>query len=599
MPVPDSWDVHWSDGPGEDGSRWCIVKVYGDWEADGSTCDADSLQARGRAPRSEPGNPQGPEVAAAYLTEGRYDEAMELIGGTLEQSSPTESPDFVPPDVWGRFHEGLELHGKSMEFLRDRQFDLAREGLQRLTDMAPNWCSAWSNLGLCDLYSGFVARAEQSLRRALTLRPEHPMVHCNVGLVSLTKGDYANAIQYEQRALRAIPEYPEARQNLLDAKRLKERTQTHRQGTSATLDPRMDGWPAASGSAQSSMASYTGPCPPLRGKWGAECDAADASVVVAEGRVFCCVMGRELLCLDAFTGKQYWRAGASVAFITSPFVDGGRAYVGSEDGTVHCLDVLSGEQEWDFATGAALSGPPVVVGEQVLISTQGGNLCSLSPSGDLVWKLDTMCAAASPPACESKDLYVSCSDGSIRCIARETGEARWSFAACGGSGRMAPVCPAVTHGRVYVPGHDGSSDGKRDALLCLDAEDGEVVWRYEWPRDRRIPNTDHAVSHGTVYQIGADGQLVAIRDGAVCWSSAPLLACHGGLPSSPTAAGEHIYLSSPDGTISCINEDTGQEDWSCRLALPDGGHLSSPSVAYNRLYFSAGTRGVVCLEEDS
>ncbi|MDP6157120.1 MAG: PQQ-binding-like beta-propeller repeat protein [Candidatus Thermoplasmatota archaeon] len=66
----------------------------------------------------------------------------------------------------------------------------------------------------------------------------------------------------------------------------------------------------------------------------------------------------------------------------------------------------------------------------------------------------------------------------------------------------------------------------------------------------------------------------------------------GGIESSPAVVGEKIYFGSKDGSIYCLDAQTGIEKW----AFPTGGDISSsPLVANGKLYVGSGDKKLYCI----
>ncbi len=113
--------------------------------------------------------------------------------------------------------------------------------------------------------------------------------------------------------------------------------------------------------------------------------------------------------------------------------------------------------------------------------------------------------------------------------------------------------PAVVGDRLYVGSAQGSIFSSGGAVYCLDATNGEVIWRYSVPVQ---------------------------------------------IFSSPTVAGGRVYVGEGfhqdvDCHLRCLDANSGQEIWS----FPTASHVeSTPSVSQGKVYFGAGTDGVYCVD---
>ncbi|MCD6391946.1 MAG: PQQ-binding-like beta-propeller repeat protein, partial [Planctomycetes bacterium] len=56
-----------------------------------------------------------------------------------------------------------------------------------------------------------------------------------------------------------------------------------------------------------------------------------------------------------------WKFKTPDAVMSSPVIDGGVVYVGSDDGSVYAIDAKSGKKVWSYQTEDAIEAPPTVV----------------------------------------------------------------------------------------------------------------------------------------------------------------------------------------------------------------------------------------------
>ncbi len=102
-------------------------------------------------------------------------------------------------------------------------------------------------------------------------------------------------------------------------------------------------------------------------------DMSKSSPAVADGRVFVGA-GRDLLAVDAATGRELWRQTTRGKVDSSPLVVGQTVYVGSDDRSVYAFAAATGEPRWSFATGGKVSGAPSAYGELLLVGSNDGHL---------------------------------------------------------------------------------------------------------------------------------------------------------------------------------------------------------------------------------
>jgi outer membrane protein assembly factor BamB len=149
--------------------------------------------------------------------------------------------------------------------------------------------------------------------------------------------------------------------------------------------------------------------------------------------------------------------------------------------------------------------------------------------------------------------------------------------------------PAVAGGRVYVTDHQRARDAKgeplrptrdggfagKDRVLCLNAANGEVVWKHEYDCPYKIsypngPRCTPLVHGGKVYTLGGTGELRCLdaRTGDLLWSKnlpkeyrtePPVW----GYAAHPLIDGELLYtlVGGEGSNVVALNKDTGREVW--------------------------------------
>jgi outer membrane protein assembly factor BamB len=166
----------------------------------------------------------------------------------------------------------------------------------------------------------------------------------------------------------------------------------------------------------------------------------------------------QLLAIDADTGA--WRAHAVSAFPlrTSPAVNGSRAFIGGEDGSITALDLLAGRKLWSRALSSSISARP-----------QFMELPPPPPSADA-------------PRSPSRLLVVGCDDGLVSALRANDGTVAWTSRMDGPPGNGLSTLSGQGRVTIFVPVLAGRAS--RGGVQALDAATGRVLWRY--PADRRV-----------------------------------------------------------------------------------------------------------------
>src|SRR5262245_20440607 len=90
-------------------------------------------------------------------------------------------------------------------YLRESQYDKARQAFQTAINLAPTEASFRINLGGLEARQRKFDDAVASFQKALELKPDHPLALFNLGTVYALKGDMDKALESFQRAERAGP----------------------------------------------------------------------------------------------------------------------------------------------------------------------------------------------------------------------------------------------------------------------------------------------------------------------------------------------------------------------------------------------------------
>lgn len=157
--------------------------------------------------------------------------------------------------------------------------------------------------------------------------------------------------------------------------------------------------------------------------------------------------------------------------------------------------------------------------------------------------------------------------------------------------------PAVADGKVYLmdyvheTGDVTNSPGGRDELigkerlLCLNADSGEVIWKYEYERPYRLayprgPRCTPTVQEGRVYVLGAEGNLSCLdaTSGEVVWTKdlpktyrteTPIW----GYAGHPLVDEQYVYcIVGGEGSLAvAFDRESGKEAWRSMSGKPSYG----------------------------
>ncbi|HKG91199.1 MAG TPA: PQQ-binding-like beta-propeller repeat protein [Gemmatimonadaceae bacterium] len=300
--------------------------------------------------------------------------------------------------------------------------------------------------------------------------------------------------------------------------------------------------------------------------------------------------------VPAFGGLQ-WRVQTGGPVRSSPTVAGGVLYVGSGDGFVYAIDAVSGAVKWRREMGGAVASTPAVAGGLVYVGAAGGSYRALRAADGtvawtfkagaevpLAWGLESGQVYGSSPAISGSTVLFGAEDGNLYAVDARTGRERWRFAA----GARIYDSPAVAGGAVFV----GS---QRGVVYAVDLASGRERWRYavagasdsssRFGFDRTTLQSSPTVAGDAVYIGARDGVLYALdrATGELRWRNDHKMSW---VNSTPAVDGGMVYAGSSDARfVQGVDAATGQERW---RSPATGIVWASPAVDDARVYVGDG-----------
>jgi outer membrane protein assembly factor BamB len=272
---------------------------------------------------------------------------------------------------------------------------------------------------------------------------------------------------------------------------------------------------------------------------------------------------------------QDWSFTTAGAVSSSPAVENGVVYVGSDDTSVYALNANGGSKLWSFATGGSVPTSPAVANGVVYVAANGSIDALNAATGAQEWTQAPGSDSESSPTVANGSVYVGL--GASVYAYTGGGDLEWTFT----TGEVVDAAPAVTNGVVYV----GSVDGN---LYALRASDGTELWKFS-PAGSEV-ETSPAVANGVVYVAADNGNIYALNatTGTQLWS----FTTGSNVFSSPAVANGVVYVGSNDGNVYALNAATGTQVWS----FTTGGTVgSSPAVANGVVYVGSSDGNLYAL----
>jgi eukaryotic-like serine/threonine-protein kinase len=251
---------------------------------------------------------------------------------------------------------------------------------------------------------------------------------------------------------------------------------------------------------------------------------------------------------------------------STPFVSGGKVFVGSYDNNLYAIDVESGTFLWKYATKGGIASSPTVIESRVYFGSQDSKLYAVqTDSGQLVWSFSTQAAIYASPRGQFGHVFVGSDDHHFYAVNTQSGRPAWQVDV--GARVRSSAC--IGDELVYF----GSEDGVVHAL----AMDGNAKWRF---LAKRAVTSTPVVVEGLLVVGSQDWSVYAI-DANTGWS-AWRFRTRKPIVSTPAVAGNMVYIGSADGSLYAIDLSTGQLVWSYET---DGQVTSSPVVHNDAVYF--------------
>jgi outer membrane protein assembly factor BamB len=216
---------------------------------------------------------------------------------------------------------------------------------------------------------------------------------------------------------------------------------------------------------------------------------ADGKLYIGEG--FHSDFGCKLYCLDAATGKKLWHYQTESHTESSPCVAEGRVFCGAGSDGLLCLDAATGERIWDYKVGH-IDAAPVVVGGRVYCGSavdrdvdgpqETAVFCLDAAGGKAVWKVKVDLPAWGRPVVRGGQVFFPLGNGDVVrsvaapdrpagamvCMSADDGKPVWRFNAPDG----VIEGPAVDGGQVYFGCRDGH-------CYCVGRDNGQLRWKHD------------------------------------------------------------------------------------------------------------------------
>ena len=253
-----------------------------------------------------------------------------------------------------------------------------------------------------------------------------------------------------------------------------------------------------------------------------------------------------LFATNKHTGRLFWKRRLGVLSASSPAVVGRSVYATvlarggrSNSGRAFALDYGNGSVRWSRDLPSPSESSPLVDHGKVFFGSQGGIVYALNAAdGSILWTYHAAGSVKASPTLAGGVLYFGDYSGHVQAISEQTGRRLWvagSEGALLGSGTFYSTA-AVIYGRIFL----GNTDGR---IYAYDASTGKLDWAVQTGAYvYASPAVTNAPGLGPTLYLGSyDGTFYALnaRSGQIDWK----FDAHGRISGSATIVGRTVYFA--------------------------------------------------------
>jgi outer membrane protein assembly factor BamB len=292
--------------------------------------------------------------------------------------------------------------------------------------------------------------------------------------------------------------------------------------------------------------------------------------------------------------RRVWRRKATALLEFPPSIARGMLFQLADDGWLTARWKRTGKIRWKRKVGTLAASTPAVEGPNLYVTvldTGGGRGRALSlrlRTGRIRWSRGLPSRTESSPLVDNGRMYFGSEDGTVYCVNEATGRTVWTYRAAG----SVKGSPTLAYGLLYFGDYGGQ-------VQAVKASNGRRVWANGSAQGLLRTGTFYAtaaVAFGRVYIGSTDGReySFAARTGRLAWAhqTGHYVYSSAAVQDVP-GLGPTVYFGSYDATFYALNARTGGVRWQ----HDSGGRISgSPTIVGDVVYFaSLGRRKTIGL----
>jgi outer membrane protein assembly factor BamB len=286
---------------------------------------------------------------------------------------------------------------------------------------------------------------------------------------------------------------------------------------------------------------------PFRGVWVTNEHALlEFPPVIHGARIYQLADDAVLSAMDKHNGRVLWRKALGKLSASTPAVTANTVYAtvlssghAHSPGRIVALNSTSGAVRWMRPLPSPSESSPMIDEGRVFFGSQSGLVYALNAhNGRVIWTYRAAGAVKASPTLSGGVLYFGDYSGHVQAISERSGRRLWRSGSEGallGSGTFYST-PAVLYGRVFL----GNTDGR---VYAYDASSGRLDWAVQTGAYvYSSPAVTNAPGLGPTVYIGSySGDFYAFnaRSGRISWH----FNARGRISGSPTIVGKTVYFA--------------------------------------------------------
>ncbi len=300
----------------------------------------------------------------------------------------------------------------------------------------------------------------------------------------------------------------------------------------------------------------------VKEKWIFQDDSDIGSGASADKkRIYFTNTNGDVIALNKKNGKTVWRYRTSGKIYSIPAVSDDIVVAASSDNYIYGISAKKGKLRWKLKADKAVLGNPVISNGVAYIGASDDHFRAIDiKDGSLRWDFDSLKGfVVTRPLIYNDKIYFGCWNMDFYCLDIHTGKLIWKWNNGSASRNLSPAAafPVATANRVFIVAPDRY-------MTCLDASNGNVIWRKQDPRLRVRESMGLSADSSLVFVKTMEGNVFGISTSAPEMSASWKSEVELGYEISPTAIVENnniVFVPTQSGVTVALNRDNGNVLW--------------------------------------